>query len=88
MSTFKWIVSFVLATTIIPALSAETQCPGNVASLRFRLVNRYQIIVAVSINHSGPYNFLLDTGTQITTIDPALAAELHLDLTRNVAYWH
>jgi len=35
--------------------------------------------VAVSINHSGPYNFLLDTGTQITTIDSALAAELHLD---------
>ncbi len=79
MSTFKWLVSFVLATTIIPALRAETQCPGNVASLRFRLVNRYQIIVAVSINHSGPYNFLLDTGTQITMIDPALAADLHLD---------
>jgi hypothetical protein len=36
------------------------------------------MIVAVSVNHSGPYNFLLDTGTQMTMVDPALAAELHL----------
>jgi hypothetical protein len=37
------------------------------------------MIVAVSVNHSGPYNFLLDTGTQITMVDPSLAAELHLN---------
>jgi hypothetical protein len=37
------------------------------------------MIVAVSINHSGPYNLLLDTGTQITMVDPSLAAELHLN---------
>jgi hypothetical protein len=37
------------------------------------------MIVAVSVNHSGPYNFLLDTGTQTTMIDPSLAAELHLN---------
>jgi len=70
----------VLASYSIFYCAAESkQCPGNVASLRFRLVNHYHIIVAVSINHSGPYNFLLDTGTQITMIDPALAAELHLE---------
>ncbi len=27
---------------------------------------------------SGPYDFLLDTGMQITMVDPSLAAELHL----------
>jgi hypothetical protein len=37
------------------------------------------MIVAVSVNHSGPYNFLLDTGNQITMVDPSLAAELHLN---------
>jgi hypothetical protein len=37
------------------------------------------MIVAVSVNHSGPYNFLLDTGTQITMVDPSLATELHLN---------
>jgi hypothetical protein len=79
MSAFKWFASFVLAATIVPALPAEPHCPGNVASVPFRLVNRYQMIVAVSVNHSGPYNFLLDTGTQVTMVDPSLAAELHLN---------
>jgi len=37
------------------------------------------MIVAAYVNHSGPYNFLLDTGTQITMVDPSLAAELHLN---------
>src|SRR5260370_1466825 len=37
------------------------------------------MIVAVSVNHSGPYNLLLDTGTQITMVDPSLATELHLN---------
>jgi hypothetical protein len=36
------------------------------------------MIVPVSINHAGPYNFLLDTGTQITMVDLSLASELHL----------
>ena len=79
MSAFKWFASFVLAATIVPALPAEPLCPGNVASVPLRLVNRYQMIVEVSVNHSGPYNFLLDTGTQMTMVDPALAAELHLN---------
>src|SRR4030088_1163012 len=79
MTTFKWFAFLVLTATIVPALLAESHCPGNVASLPFRLVNSHQMIVAVSVNHSGPYNFLLDTGMQITTVDPSLAAELHLE---------
>jgi len=78
MANFKWFASVVLAATVVSTLVAETHCPGNVASLPFRLVNRYQIIVAVSVNNSGPYNFLLDTGTQVTMVNPTLAAELHL----------
>ncbi len=30
------------------------------------------------MNHSGPYDFLLDTGTQFSMVDPSLAAELHM----------
>ncbi len=78
MTNFKGFASLVLAATIVSTLSAETHCPGNVASVPFRLANRHQIIVAVSVNHSGPYSFLLDTGTQMTMIDPSLANELHL----------
>src|ERR1035437_8375941 len=79
MSTFKWFASFVLAATIVPALYAEPHCPGNVASVPLRITNSHQMIVAVSVNHSGPYNFLLDTGAQMTMVDPSLAAEHHLN---------
>jgi hypothetical protein len=58
--------------------AAEQRCPGNVASLPFRFVNRSQIIAPVMINRTGPYEFLVDTGTEITMIDPSLAAELQL----------
>jgi hypothetical protein len=34
--------------------------------------------VPVVINHTGPYEFLLDTGAGSTIVDPALATELHL----------
>ena len=78
MTTFKWLAPFVLATAFVSALSAETHCPGNVESLPFRLVNRYQIVLPVFINHAGPYDFLLDTGTDTTVVGPSLAAELHL----------
>ena len=79
MSNFKRFAAFVVVTTIVPALPAEPHCPGNVASVPLHLTNSHQMIVAVSVNHSGPYNFLLDTGTQITMVDPSLAAELHLN---------
>jgi len=78
MTTFKWFGSLVLTATLVPTLLAETQCPGNVASVPLRLVNRYQIVLPVFINHSGPYDFLLDTGTDTTIVGLSLAAELHL----------
>ena len=34
------------------------------------------MVAGVSINGRGPYNFLIDTGTNTTLIDPDLAAEL------------
>jgi Aspartyl protease len=79
MSVIKCLASMSLAAIILPALYAEAHCPGNVASLPFRFVNRHQIVLAISINHTGPYDFLLDSGTQLTMIDPSLAAALHLD---------
>jgi hypothetical protein len=79
MANFKWFTSLVLAAAVASTLVAETHCPGNVASVPLRLVNGYQMIVPVSVNHSGPYQFLLDTGMQITMIDRSLAVELHLE---------
>ena len=78
MSKSKQFAAFVLAVTAATTLFAESRCPGNIVSLPFHLVNRHQIVVSVSVNHSGPYNFLLDTGTQFTMVDSSLAAKLLL----------
>jgi len=56
----------VLAATIVPTLSAETHRQGNAASVPFRLPNRQQIIMSVSVNHSGQTNFTKQTGPQRT----------------------
>jgi len=78
MSTFKWFTAVAIVSTIVLLAQGEAYCPGNVASLRFKPSPRSQIIVPVTINHTGPFNFLVDTGTQFTMIDPSLAGELHL----------
>ena len=78
MTGLKGSAWIFLTAALAPALMGEAHCPGNVASVPLHLVNSYQMIVAVTINHSGPYDFLLDTGAQFTMIDPSLVAELHL----------
>ena len=83
MISIKWLAAFAftimaLATTLIPTLQAETHCPGNVDSLRLPAASRSRIIVPVEINHSGPYDFLLDTGAQVTMVDSPLATDLNL----------
>lgn len=80
MPKFQWIACLVLAAIAASNLSAEAHCPGNVSSVPYRIVNRHQMVVPVSINHAGPYPFLFDTGTQMTMIDPALASQLQLSL--------
>ena len=78
MTGLKGSAWIFLTAALAPALMGEAHCPGNVASVPLHLVNSYQMIVAVTINHSGPYDFLLDTGAQFTMIDPSLVAELHV----------
>jgi hypothetical protein len=69
-------------TALIPlALHAETGCPAHIKAIPFHNVNRHEMIVEVSINHSGPYDFLFDTGTQMTVVDQSLAVELRLPTT-------
>ena len=73
----RFFVLFI--ATFIPAtLNAETGCPANITAIPFHNFNRHEMIVEVSINHSGPYDFLFDTGTQMTVVDQSLASELHL----------
>jgi hypothetical protein len=78
MSLVKHFVAASLAAVALSALHAEPHCPGNVASLALRSIQADLIVVRVLINRTGPYDFLVDTGSQITTIDPVIASDLHL----------
>jgi hypothetical protein len=66
-------------TTAVPDLAAERRCPGNLASVPVHLSERTQIIVPVEVNGSGPYPFIIDTGSQISVIDTSLAANLNIN---------
>ena len=79
MICLKRAASLVLAVSIpLPQVLAERQCPGNLASVPARLAERTQMIVPVLINGKGPFDFLIDTGAQMSVLDPALAAQLEL----------
>src|SRR5580704_11359610 len=78
MSLIQCLASISLAAAALPTLHSQPRCPGNIASLPFHLIQRSRIIVPVVINHTGPYEFLLDTGGGSTIVDPGLATELHL----------
>ena len=78
MSLFKRLALIGLAAVSFPVLHAKTHCPGNVDSLSLRVVQSSLIVVPVQINHSGPYDFVVDTGAQVSTVDRSLASELDL----------
>ncbi len=48
--------------------------------VNFRLRDKYLMIVPAMVNGVGPFNFLLDTGSTHTVIDPALARQLQLSM--------
>jgi hypothetical protein len=74
---------FFLAALFSAISWAQAGCPAKVKAIPLRQLNAHQMVVGVSINHSGPYDFLIDTGTQMTVVDQALAADLHLVTTGN-----
>ena len=70
--------ALLVAVLFTVGLQAETPCPANIKPVAFHNSRQHQMVVQVSINDAGPYDFLLDTGSQITVIDRSLAAELGL----------
>ena len=73
----------VAAILITPTLlNAETSCSANLAVQPSHASSgRYQVILEAYINDAGPYDFLLDTGSQVTMIDESLASELNIETT-------
>src|SRR5215470_6495405 len=63
------------------ALSLSTFMSGfgqQPHQVKFRVKGESIIVVPVTINGAGPFDFMLDTGTTDTLIDRKLAEELHL----------
>jgi hypothetical protein len=78
MSLTRYFAFACFAALTLNVLYAKPHCPGNVPSLTLRNVKGSLIVVPVRINHTGPYDFLVDTGSQTMSVDPALASELDL----------
>ena len=78
VSRVQLIVALSLANFVLPVLQAESRCPGSAASVTPRLVQRALIVIPVRVNETGPYDFIVDTGSQVSLIDPLLALDLDL----------
>jgi hypothetical protein len=81
MKSFRLILSFTLFLLNSSMVFGEAQCPGNVAPVQYHSLPHSHIGISLSLNGSGPYEFMVDTGAQITVVDPALARELKLEVT-------
>ena len=78
MSLTRYFAFACFSALTLNVLYAKPHCPGNVPSLTLRNVQGSLIVVPVWINHTGPYDFVVDTGAQLTTVDSSLASRLHL----------
>jgi Aspartyl protease len=72
------LVCVTLATVSLSTPLAESHCPARIASVTPRFVQRALIVIPVRVNQSGPFDFMVDTGSQVTVVDPSLAVELGL----------
>jgi hypothetical protein len=65
----------ILSALIVPgALAAQVKQSKDIIS--FHLHDKYLILVQATVNGTGPFTFLLDTGSTHTVIDPGLARQL------------
>ena len=84
MSLNRLLVFAGFALLATPVVFGEAHCPGSASSVPLRLTQGTLFVVQVEVSGTGPYDFLVDTGAQINSIDEALAAGLHLTPDREV----
>jgi len=71
-------LSLLLLVCAVSVHAASAPDPAINTNLPVRTIGGYLMVVSVSINDRGPFDFLVDTGTNTTLIDPELAKELGL----------
>ena len=81
------LIAGCLFLTLVIALPSALAAQVNQSkeTVKFRLRDGYLIVVQTMVNGSGPFSFLLDTGTTRTVIDPDLAQQLQTPAVGEVA---
>lgn len=69
---------FVLVALLLCAGPTSFADTLNPAAVPFHFVRGFAVMVPVTVNGSGPYDFMLDTGSTITSVDRELGQELAL----------
>lgn len=78
MSIPKLLTSVAVAAFTATGLHGKKRCPGNVPSVSLHQVQGAVNVASVVVNGAGPFDFLVDTGAQTTTVDEQLASQLRL----------
>lgn len=84
MKSFRLTLPFALFILISSMVFGAARCPGNVAPVQYHSLPYSHIGISVTLNGSGPYQFMVDTGAEITVIEPALAKELKLEASGSI----
>jgi predicted aspartyl protease len=74
----KKIIHFGLTALFYFSFATASPAPSTRDQLQFRLIQDTFVVVAIRINNLGPFDFILDTGTDTTLVDPELASSLDL----------
>src|SRR6202035_2976061 len=70
------VIALCLFVFTLPATAASAD--ENTAMISFTTAEQFLVVIPVSINGAGPFNFLLDTGATNSDIDRRLADQLSL----------
>jgi predicted aspartyl protease len=74
------VLTFAICSVAVVAAQDQTEPSLQIVTAKIKLDDLSMIVVPVSINGSGPYDFMLDTGCSKTIVDRKLAEQLGLPL--------
>ena len=69
----RWISNFVACLILLSSVSSVCATP-----VKFTLRSGHLIVIPVTVNGSGPHDFMLDTGANTTLVTPEFARQLRL----------
>jgi hypothetical protein len=78
----RYLICLVFSSLVFSSSThaQATAGPSTLSAIHFRSPRGSSIVVPVYMNETGPFDFLLDTGSTITFIDPELLHSLRLDV--------